>query len=162
MSQGPCPLCSKNIKLDILAKHIRVCHLGVRQFECRFSGCYRKMSSVYNFVKHYISHFKTNLQFSDSDDQMKEVFCSDKLKVSDKQKNLFSTPNANLSADFISLEHELVNINNSIKELASLQSEFEKKSEENRDYLKEVSEAADILVAGLYANKFLVKTAVQP
>lgn len=150
-----CPLCKdrKNVfTQNVLGKHLRVAHPGkCFAIPCEYHLRSNKSTNVSSFMKHLTLHFSVA-----SSTSKKQIVPSNPIEIQslpvnesvaplDVQFDIELLKNANIKNGPIILKKQLKNI----------------KSEIDID-LDEVSRDVDILIARLYANKFLVRCSVQP
>lgn len=149
-----CPLCNLAFEGNDLSRHLKFKHAGnCSLLPCNIAKCGKKFHKISVFIRHLKSHDAIETQSKSSTDNRKK----EKLNLDNPDKNQGSIEQIILCENTNVDESYLENKKKVIQKIVP-----KKFIVDEVDYLKEVSENCDILVASLYANKFLVRNSVQP
>lgn len=156
-----CPLCVAKFSNDLLIKRLKIRHCGeCFNLVCKYKDCSRKYTNISGFMKHVITHTNPLNHNVNQENNITQDFqkpkCSNNLEVASTSSNTIS---CDITKTFEKEVNTRLESNSKVKETIS---NLKIRETIDVEFCDEVSKAVDILVADLYADKFLIRTAVLP
>lgn len=154
-----CPLCNSKFSKNFLLKHLKIFHAGkCFNLVCKFIGCSRKYTNVSGFMKHVVIHLPPesidNIIGEDDVDENSTFVATQEAAAEDNKITPIDVEIAILSCK---MKKAIIHTDN-ISSIKSNKSTINVVTE----FSQQISDAVDVLVADLYADKYLLRTYVAP